>query len=200
MQTGAVDVLESGTERRPALLAHRVVLVVLGLVALSGFALDRQLRQAEFDALLAQAAAGQAAVAYADRRLGATVQYASPVLGSAQTSGSVRASLQGLVEQEAAQQAVVLRRHARASARIAVWPWHEQQRSARSAYVSYLVARAAYLEAVATDFDVLYGRPPELAARLAEAARAYDRAAVRRADALAARQLLLGRVRGQLSP
>lgn len=200
MRTGAPDVLESGTRRRTDGRAQRLAAAVLALGLLGGFAVDRQARQAEFEALLAQAAAGQAAVAYADRRLGATVQYASPVLGSAQTSARVRESLQGLVEQEAAQQARVLRRQADASARVPVWPWHDAQRAARSAYVAHLHARAAYLEAVAGDFEVLYGRPPELAVLLAQAALAYDRAAVRRSDALAARQLLLGRVRGRLSP
>lgn len=200
MQTGAADVLDSGTQPWFTAGARRLVAGGVVLVALTGLVVDRQVRQAEFEALLAQATAGQAAVAYADRRLGATVQYASPVLGSAQTSPAVRESLQGLVEREAAQQAVVLRRHASASARVRVWPWHDEQRSARSAYLSYLTARAAYLESVAADFDVLYGRPPELELRLAEAARAYDRAAVRRSDATTARQLLLGRIRGQLSP
>jgi hypothetical protein len=198
---GAVDVLTSGAEARPTRpTARRLAVAAVALVVLAGFAVDRHVRQAEFEALMAQAAAGQAAIAYADRRVGATVQYASPVLGSPQTSPLLRADLQRLVQAEAGSQAAVLRDRHVAGARIDIWPWHEEQRDAQRAYAVYLAARADYLEEVSADFGVLYGRPPELADRLMDAARAYDRAALRRSDALAARQLLLGRVRGQLSP
>lgn len=201
MRASAVDVLSSGSERSPAgPVRRRLVAAALVLVALAGLAMDRSVRQAEFEALLAQATAGQAAIAYADRRLGATVQYASPVLGSAQTSPAVRKSLQGLVQREAAEQAAVLRRLRDATEALRTWPWHERQRRAQQAYAFHLDARVAYLEAVAADFHVLYGRPPELALRQTAAARAYDRAALQRSDALLARQLLLGPVRGRVSP
>lgn len=180
-------------ERSPGRRRAAATLVALAVAGAVG---DRQVRAAEFDALLAQAVVGQGAIGYADRRIGATVQYASPVLGSSDTPLHVRKSLEGIVQDEARQQAAVLRvRHA-ASAAVRVLPWHDEQREARQAYAAYLAAKARYLEAVAVDFETLYGRPPELTAQLTAAARALDAAAPSARAALAARQLLLGRTRG----
>lgn len=193
------DVIGVDAAEPSSTVRRRVVGVVLVVAAVVGVVADRQVREAEFDALLEQAVAGQAAIRYADGRIGATVQYASPVLGSSQTQPHVRASLEGIVEAEAGQLVAVLRRRQAESAAIRVWPWHAEQRAARRAYAAYLSARVAYLEAVAVDFGVLYGRPPELARRLAQAADAYDEAAPSRRDALAARELLLGRVRASVT-
>jgi hypothetical protein len=195
------DVIGSDTDADgPASpVRRRAAVVLLAVAAGAGVLADRQVRDAEFDALLEQAVAGQAAIRYADGRIGATVQYASPVLGSSQTQPHVRASLEGIVEAEAGQQVEVLRRRQAESAAVRIWPWHAEQRAARRAYAAYLSARVDYLEAVAADFDALYGRPPELARRLAQAAEAYDEAAPSRGDALTARELLLGRVRGSVT-
>lgn len=194
------DVLGTDPDEPHAHPRRRLLLAVLAGLALAAAVADQQVRAAEFDALLAQARAGQSAVSYADRRIGATVQYASPVLGSSDTLPRVRASLETIVEAEAGRQAEALHDQAAASAATRVLPWHGAQRKARHAYTAYLAAKAAYLQSVAADFDALYGRPPELAARLAAAASAYDAAAPGPRAATDARQLLLGSVRGALPP
>lgn len=194
------DVLGTDPDEPHGHPRRRLLVTVLAGLALAAAVADQQVRAAEFDALLAQARAGQSAISYADGRIGATVQYASPVLGSSQTSSRVRASLEGIVSAEAARQAEALRDRAAASAAIRVLPWHSAHREARRAYTGYLAATAAYLQRVAADFDALYGRPPELAARLGAAARAYDAAAPGSRAATDARQLLLGSVRGSLPP
>ena len=157
------DLLASGSQRRPrpglrVAVATVLVLAVLGVLA------DRWQRGREVDALVARAAAGQEAVRYADGRVRAAQQYAAPALGGAGVPAGVRTSLEEVVR-------------GAAGGRVAVLPWHGQQRTARQAYVGYLDLRTEYLAGIAADLDVLYRPHPELLAALERARSAYLHAA-----------------------
>ena len=103
-EPAVTDVLSGGgshlQERRPAGRTAARLLAV-ALLVLLGVA-DAQARRLEVDALVERAREGQATVAFADRRLAATVQYASPQLTSPTAPLAVRADLQALVRREAA--------------------------------------------------------------------------------------------------
>lgn len=147
-----------------ALLAALLVLLVLGDVAAA---------RLERDALLDRARAGEGAVAFADRRVSATVQYAAPQLTSPSAPAEVRADLQALVRREAAGQLSAVERRRDQAARTPVLPWHRTARRARTAYVQHLDARTARLRAVAQDLAALYVRRPALDELLAAARAAF---------------------------
>jgi hypothetical protein len=165
------DVLVSGgappVRGRPrrALLA----LTLLALLATAALVADDAVRGREADALVARAAAAQAAITYADRRVAATVAYTMPLLESAAQPASVRTGLARLVEQEAAGQLPPVQRQRVDLARVRVLPWHGPQRRARDRLLSYLDARIGRLQAAAQDARVLFREDPEPDRRLAAA-------------------------------
>ena len=167
------DVLSGGSggghphRRRPAGRPAARLLAV-ALLVLLGVA-DAQARRLEVDALVERARQGQATVAFADRRLAATVQYASPQLTSPTAPLAVRADLQALVRREAAGQVVRLQGRRDEVARTPVAPWHRSVRRARAAYLWHLDARVARLAAASTDLSTLYERRPGLDERLQQA-------------------------------
>ena len=142
-----------------------LVVAVLALLAVG----DASARRLEVDALLERAGQGQATVAFADRRLAATVQYASPQLASPTAPAAVRADLQALVRREAAGQVPGLQRRRDEAAGTPVAPWHRATLRARAAYVRHLEARLARLEAASTELSTLYVRWPGLDERLQDA-------------------------------
>ena len=168
------DVLAAGASRRTVSTPVRALLVTL--LVLLGVA-DAQARRLEVDALLDRARAGQSTVAFADRRLAATVEYASPQLASPTAPAAVRADLQALVRREAAGQLPALLRRRDQAERSPVLPWHRTTRQARAAYVRHLDARVARLTAVSTDLAALYVRRPGLDQRLQAARDALTAAA-----------------------
>lgn len=180
------ELLEAGPGRP---VRGRLLVAVLVAVLLAGYGLwqvDRRLADREVDALLERVAAGQSAVAYADRRIASTVTYAMPLLASASTTRAVRVSLQQLVQDAAAGQVGRLDAVASDVGRTRVLPWHGAVRRARAACARSLQAHAAHLGDVARDADALYARHPEL-----ERGRARARAALLRAtgDASAQRRV-----------
>ena len=162
------DLLASGPDRTrrrwPALL-----LTLLLLVGAAGHAGDAALRTREVSGLLAAAEAAQEQLAYAERRVQATVQYASPQLYAADVPAQVRRSLQQLVEGTAHSQLAATDRARARVAGISTAPWHPAQRSARRALLRYLDARAAGLRAVAADSGALSAPRPEVDRLLAAA-------------------------------
>lgn len=180
----AAELLDAGPAR-PVRRRPLVAVVVLVLLVLGVLRLDELLRAREVDALLQRVAAGQSAVAYADRRVASTVTYAMPLLTSASTTAAVRASLQQLVQDAAAGQVDRLAQVQRDVARTRVLPWHADQRRARSAAARLLGAHADHLRAVARDADALYVTQPQL-----DRGRAAARSALlRAADASAQRRV-----------
>ena len=178
------DVLTGGATVRPAghphggtagrtLAARLLAAALLVLLAVA----DAQARRLEVDALVERAREGQATVAFADRRLTATVQYASPQLTSPTAPLAVRADLQALVRREAAGQVVGLRGRRDEVARTPAAPWHRSVRRARAAYVRHLDARLARLAAASIDLSTLYERRPGLDQRLQQARDALTAAA-----------------------
>jgi len=166
------DVLAGGRDhRRPVAQLLGVALLVLLVVA------DGQARRLEVDGLVQRVREGQATVAFADRRLAGTVQYASPQLTSPTAPVAVRADLQALVRSEAAGQVPALTRRRDAAARTPVAVWHRSARQARAAYVRHLDARLARLTAASTDLSTLYKRRPELDERRQQARDALAAAA-----------------------
>ena len=103
---------------------------------------------------------------YADNRVAATAQYASPLLTSADVTPDVRRGLEQLVEQAAAGQLPDVQRSV-ASTRMSVLPWHQDLRTARDRYRSYATHRLAVLRAGATHIDALRTPHPELVAEFA---------------------------------
>lgn len=174
MSSGS-EVLAGGEQRRAA--ASLSVRLLLGAVLVLLLVGDGAARWLEADALLERAREGQATVAFAERRLTAIVQYASPQLTSPTVPAAVRADLQALVRREAAGQVGGLQRRRDRASRSPVLPWHRTHRRARTAYVAHLDARLAWLRAVSQDLSALYARQPGLEEQL-QAARAALAAAV----------------------
>ena len=174
MSTGR-EVIGGGGQRRPGVPVHVWLLLgaIVGLLLVG----DGVARRLEADALLDRARQGQATVAFADRRVTATVQYASPQLTSPDAPAAVRADLQALVRREAAGQVASLRRRRDQADRTPVLPWHRPLRRARTAYVAHLDARLARLQAVSQDLSALYIRPPGLEEQLQAARTALAAAA-----------------------
>jgi hypothetical protein len=151
----ATEQLASGRDaparRWPLVLASTllaVVVVVLGA--------DRAVTRHEVSALIAAAGDGQATAAYAERRVTATLSYASPQLTSAAVSAQVRASLADLVQDTARDQLPALADARARAADVSVLPWHHRARTARAASLRYLDARIARVRATADDFGALY--------------------------------------------
>ena len=169
------EVLAGGGERAARLPGHVRLLLgaVLGLLLVG----DAAARRLEADALLERARQGQATVTYADRRISATVQYASPQLSSPTAPAAVRADLRALVRREAAGQVASLQRRRDEAASTPALPWHRTHRRARTAYVAHLDARLARLRTVSEDLSALYVPQPGLEERL-QAARTALAAAV----------------------
>lgn len=146
------------------------LVLVVGLLLVAVGAVDRRQRARELDRILARAAAAQATIGYADRRIAGTLSYVEPQVRRPATSPQVRASLRALVQGEADGQLAALRTRRAAVRDVAVWPWHRANVAAREQYVDYLDTRISYLLSVATDFSSLFRSHPELA-RSSEAAR-----------------------------
>lgn len=159
------DVLAGG-RAHPRSRSAPVLGVALLVLLVAG---DAQARRLEVDGLVQRVREGQSTVAFADRRLAGTVQYASPMLTSPSAQAAVRADLQALVRREAAGQVPALARRREAAARTPVAVWHRSARKARAAYVRHLDARLARLTAASQDLSTLYERPPELDERLQQA-------------------------------
>ena len=172
---GGSEVLGGGGERRAA--TSLPVRLLLGAVLVLLLVGDGAARRLEADALLDRARDGQATVAFVDRRLAATVQYASPQLTSPTAPAAVRDDLQALVRREAAGQVADLQRSRDQAEGSPVLPWHRTHRRARAAYVAHLDARLAWLRAVSQDLSPLFARQPGLQEQL-ETARAALVAAV----------------------
>lgn len=162
------DVVTGGRAQPVRTVPVRTRLLVVAVLALLAVG-DAQARRLEVDALLERARQGQATVVFADRRLAATVQYASPQLTSPTAPAAVRADLSALVRREAAGQVPALQRRRDAAAGTPVAPWHRATLRARAAYVRHLEARLARLQAASADLSSLYVRRPGLAERRQEA-------------------------------
>ena len=138
----------------------------VALLLLAGYVADGQLRHRELTRLLGRIEAAQATATYADNRVAATAQYASPLLTSADVTPNVRRGLEQLVEQAAAGQVPAVQRSV-ASIELPVLPWHHDVRTARDRYQSYAAHRLGVLRAGATDIRALGTPHPELARELA---------------------------------
>jgi hypothetical protein len=147
-----------------------LVAVVLGAGLVAG---NAAAEHRELDALLTRVGDSQAAVAYSNRRVAATVDYTRPLLFGASVPARVRAGLQQLVAEAAAGQVDGVRQVRDQVAATSVLPWHRDLRRARAELVDYLDARVAYLRSVATDQDVLYMTNPDLELQLASARDAF---------------------------
>ena len=172
------DVVTGGRGHQVSRVPTRTRVLVVAVLALLAVG-DVQARRLEVDGLLERARQGQATVAFADRRVAATVQYASPQLTSPTAPVAVRADLQALVRREAAGQVPALQRRRDQAAGTPVAPWHRATLRARAAYVRHLDARLARLEAATTDLSTLYVRRPGLDERLQDARDAFTAVAGR---------------------
>jgi hypothetical protein len=154
-----------------------VVLVVALVLGVALYVANNVTEHRELNRLLTRVADTQAAVAYSNHRVAATVDYTLPLLFRAALQPRVRAGLQKLVEEAAAGQVDGVRQQRDRAARTAVLPWHHEVRVARAALVRYLDARVAYLRSVAADQEVLFVEHPDLDRLLATARQAFARAA-----------------------
>ena len=167
-EPAVTDVLSGGGGHPVGRLPAPARLLLVAVLVLLGVG-DLQARRLEVDGLLERVRQGQATVAFADRRLAATVQYASPQLTSPTVPIAVRTDLQALVRREAAGQVPALQRRRDEAAAAPIAPWHRAAHRAREAYVLHLDARLARLEAATTDLSTLYVRQPGLDGRLQDA-------------------------------
>ena len=139
----------------------------VALLLLAGYVVDGQLRDRELRRLLGRIEAAQATATYADNRVAAMAQYASPLLTSAEVTPTVRRGLEQLVEQAAAGQLPDVQRSV-AATETSVLPWHHALRAARDRYRSYARHRLDVLRAGSMRIDALRTPHPELAAELDE--------------------------------
>ena len=158
-----IDDRDSRPSRRTTTAIGAALLLIA--VLLAGAAADRWQREREVDQLLARAGAAQGTISYADQRIAGTLSYVSPQIRQPSAPARVRASLRAIVQEEAAGQLSALKADRTAMAETWIIRWHDEQRTARRAYVDYLDARLGYFEAVAGDLAELSVPRPELAAR-----------------------------------
>ena len=175
---------------RPARRGVRVTIAALAVLMVLLAGSDQWLRHREFLTLLTGVESGQSAVTYADGRVRSMVQYTYPLVISIRTSPEVREGLRRLVQDAAAERVPALRERRNAVARLSILPWHTAQRRALTAYVAYLDARVAYLEAIADRFGQLFVAHPELQRRMAVARAALLAAAPWPGDAESADRIL----------
>jgi hypothetical protein len=151
--SGRADVLITGGREPRRRLPRFVVPVLCVVVALAfgAVTLDRNSRHHEFNALLGATINGQATAAHADATLESTRQYTMPLLGSAQPN--VRAGLEQLIDQSAAQGVVQVRATRAAVASTSVLPWHRSLHKAKAAELAYLDEWVTYFNAVAHGAD-----------------------------------------------
>ena len=143
--------------RWPAIAAALVL--ISGLI---GYGADSFVQRQELDALVAQVTAAQSQIAYSNRRITATVEYAGPLLFAASVQPRVRRGLQQLVADSASAQISDMAGERERATEVSVLPWHTDRRRARAALVRYLDGRVAYLQAVAADSNLLYTESPRL--------------------------------------
>jgi len=148
---------------RPVVIAAVVLLVIQWG--------DRQARQHEFQSLLNRAAQAQTTADDAARRVLSTRAYTMPLLVTS-SSATVRAGLEQLVEQSAAEAAADVREARANVAKADVVPWHLSARSANRAELAYLDQRIADFNQVANgaDLSLLYSPKARAAAGVAIAA------------------------------
>jgi hypothetical protein len=133
------------------------LLIGLGLVAINNVTESREL-----DRMLSRVHESLDTIAYADRRVAATVDYTRPLLFGANVPAHVRAGLQQLVADAAAGQVGAVEQERAKAAHLSVLAWHRDLRTAKRALVVYLDARVAYLRGVAANTHTLYVAHPEL--------------------------------------
>jgi hypothetical protein len=154
------------------------VLAIVALVVVAVlFAGNNAAEGRELDRLLSRVDASQGTIAYADRRVAATVDYAQPLLFGADVPAGVRAGLQQLVADSAAGQVGALEQERTKAAELRVLAWHRGLRRAKTALVVYLDARVRYLRGVAANTHTLYVEHPELDRLLNDTRAAFANAA-----------------------
>jgi hypothetical protein len=184
-----VDVLDYqpgiGTRRRRRQLGWASATALL-LALVATFA-DQQSRRQEFDHILNRCQVGQSDYVYAERRVAATIEYASPLLQQGPDAAGVQQGLVRLVREAASEGATTMAPDVAAIADLSVLPWHDLQRAARLACQDYLSATSDRLGRVAADLSELDLRPTyaigtRRAARAALLAAAPDSAATSRVE------------------
>ena len=155
------DQLSGGRDRSHRRVGRRTLVAAsLVVVALAGA--DRWQLARERAALVSCVEQGQGEVVYADRRIAATTQYASPALTGTQTPPGVRRSLRQIVQRVAGDAVAPTVAAAAACRRPLVLPWHGVQRSARDRYATYLSGEADRLRSGSRDLDALSAPPASL--------------------------------------
>lgn len=152
---GRSDELAGGAGRSWLPRAPRWLLAVVLALVLVALAADRWQARQESTALVRCVERGQAQVQYADNRLGAILQYTSPLRTAATTAPRVRASLGGLVRTTAREQLPAVSAVRSGCAAVRVLPWHSAQVHARGLVLAYLEACREHLDAAAADLAVL---------------------------------------------
>lgn len=165
------------------------VVVAAGLLAV-GAAADGPLRDRESAALIDRVASAEGVVTAAEDLVVSRVRYASPLLTSASVEPSLRADLEDVVSEAAAEGEAAVAAARADAAGVTVLPWHSDLADARAAYVSYLDQRLAELRAVAADagaragLDGPAGQVQQAAARAALLDAVTDPGAARTLDGL----------------
>lgn len=147
------------------------------MLGVGGYAGNSALQDRELDHLLVRASAALDSVAYSNRKIAATVEYARPQLFGASVQPRVRRSLEQLVAATASGQVAVVQAERDRAAATWVLGWHTTRRRARAALVRYLDGRIEYLREVGADVGSLYLSHPELERRLMAARAAFRVAA-----------------------
>lgn len=163
-----------GASPRPLPRPVAGLIVVLALLVLVAVLADGPWRRHESGLLAARAVTAQQSIDFTDRRIAGTVRYVSPQLTSSTAPPEVRADLQRLVQQAAAERVGPLQERRASVAGTRIAPWHGQERRARSAVLAYLDERLRLLEDVSTDLTVLYEPTPVLTSLRVQAASALS--------------------------
>jgi hypothetical protein len=182
-----IDVLDHG---EAAGRRWWLVFGTLALLLVVGAAwLDARERAREFHQLVRCAQDGQDAIRYADGSTAAMSQYVRPALNTAAPE-SVHAGLLQLIEQAAANGSPAVERARAGCVTVSPAAWHGDLNRARAAYVDYLEAWSAYLDAAAADGREIFVEHPELSEHLAVARDALTASARSTSDADLARTRL----------
>lgn len=147
--------------RGPARRRVIVALVLVALVAAGLVGTDQRVRHDEYAALLRCVTAGQAAISAADANIAAIGSYIAGAL-TPSASRAVRSSIYAVVAAAASRREGEVIRAQGTCHRVTVFGVHHRLALARSAYVRYLDAKAAYLHRITRNGHLAYSAQPGL--------------------------------------
>jgi hypothetical protein len=126
-----------------------ILAVVLVLVVAAVWAEGRRRAPSERAALAACADRAERTVTQVERRLGATVTYLGPALGS--FNDELRASMRGVVSRTAGDLVGSVEEALAQCLDVGIWPFHRANADVKEAHVAWLTAERDRLRAIAEE-------------------------------------------------